>query len=97
VFAGVAFVGDDEFAAVQSERQKAQSDFAFFLVGGARIAALGVPSGAASRCRRMPQNQREWLLQGPRYCAAIFASGDQVGASLVRESCARLPSKRAVK
>jgi len=25
------------------------------------LAALGVPSGAARRCSRMPQNQREWL------------------------------------
>ncbi|MCD6727552.1 MAG: phosphoenolpyruvate hydrolase family protein [Solirubrobacteraceae bacterium] len=33
----------------------------FRLSAQARIAARGVPSGAASRCSRMPQNQREWL------------------------------------
>lgn len=32
-----------------------------FSSADARITALGVPSGAANRCNRMPQNQREWL------------------------------------
>src|SRR5665647_665834 len=31
--------------------------------GSARVSAQGVPSGAASRCRRRPQNQREWEAQ----------------------------------
>lgn len=34
VFAGVALVGDDDLAAAESERQQAQRDFAFFLIGG---------------------------------------------------------------
>jgi hypothetical protein len=63
---GIPFVGRDHLTAVPPDRQQSQRDVAFLLVAaGARIAARGVPSGAASRCRRMPQNQREWLRQYP--------------------------------
>jgi hypothetical protein len=43
---------------VQPDLEGSECDLALLLVGGATIAARGVPSGAASRCRRMPQNQR---------------------------------------
>ena len=65
LFAGVALVGDDRLAAAQADRQQAQRDVAFFWSAGARIAARGVPSGAASRCSRIPQNHRLWLRQYP--------------------------------
>ena len=59
--AGVALVADDGLAAVESDGEQTQCDVAFLLSAEARIAARGVPSGAARRCRRMPQNQRLWL------------------------------------
>ena len=55
LFAGVALVGDDRLSAAQADRQQAQHDVAFFWSAGARIAARGVPSGAASRCSRIPK------------------------------------------
>lgn len=61
VFAGVAFVGDDDLAAVQAEREQAQRDVAFFLIGGREDRRPGCAVWAARRCRRMPQNQRLWL------------------------------------
>lgn len=59
--AGVALVADDLLAATQGlrqeERRSATSRSGWS--AGARIEALGVPSGAQQRCRRMLQNQRE--------------------------------------
>ena len=59
--AGIALVADDRLAAAQARGQQRERDLALGPVGGDSAAARGVPSGAQTRCRRMPQNQREWL------------------------------------
>ena len=59
--AGVALVGDDRFSAVKSDRQQAERDLAFFLVGWREDRGARGAVRAARRCRRIPQNQREWL------------------------------------
>jgi hypothetical protein len=59
--ASVALVGDDHLAALQADRQSRSATSPSLWSAGAGIAARGVPSGAANRCRRMAQNQRECL------------------------------------
>ena len=59
VFAGVAFVADDCFAAVDCAGDQLQRDVPFGPVGWGGLDTAGVPSGANRPWRRMPQNRRE--------------------------------------
>ena len=52
--AGVALVGDDGLAAVQAAGEQSIATWRSPRSGDHRVAARGVPSGALSRCRRIP-------------------------------------------
>jgi hypothetical protein len=65
LFAGVAFVGDDRLPPRKPIGSSRIATSRSFWSAGARIAARGVPSGAARRCSRIPQNHRLWLRQYP--------------------------------
>jgi hypothetical protein len=58
--AGLALVRDDHLAACQRAGKKGERDHALGPVAETSAAARGVPSGAQARCKRQPENQREW-------------------------------------
>jgi hypothetical protein len=78
VAAGVALVADHQLAAVQPDLEHAKRDVALLLWRG-EDRRSGVPSGAANRCRRMPQNLRLW----PRlqWCAKAGANCERRAVS----------------
>jgi hypothetical protein len=53
--AGVALVTDDRLSSAEGLREDRESDLALGPVGADERGARGVPSGAQTRCRRMPQ------------------------------------------
>src|SRR5215212_1458019 len=63
VAAGVAFVADDRSPPRSACGSSLSATSRSGRSAATRAAARGVPSLAQARCRRLPQNQREWLFE----------------------------------